>query len=436
MSQIRASSLTNLRGRAYKCLHCQGPNPCIGEKRRVESHVYKTHLPLERSPFYCKICTFRCTAQEDLEKHVLSFGPHKSRETEYRDQNREADFDIEKFLLRSTNPYYVTAIDMQCLSGEESEQIWRERRRHVHITAAITATQSQLNTPPPIQRQANTPLQDENVWDYMMGPTQYSADMTITPTRVVTQSTAPLSAHFATTLTSRVLSPAYHSASEFCTTSLPSVNSLMPAALRSSLTTTATVVHALPSPVLPSGCHPLYGTVITTPAVLGTSVNQSIPSMTLIQPTVPTSSFPLTVPGHSHPIMSSPISGTSTTTSPISTAVYSPKYPTYTPTPIVRDDATKTSNVLGENRQIKANASVSEQARGKEIVNALHELTTTLNTAINGMSKAVEDQTLLLGAIHQQIKNFVRSSEDEIRKREREEDAGETRRVKSKKTKK
>ena len=239
------------------------------------------------------------------------------------------------------------------------------------------ARHTQLNTPPPIQRQANTPLQDEKVWDYMMGPTQYSADMTITPTRVVTQSTAPLSAHFATTLTSRVLSPAYHSASEFCTTSLPSVNSLMPAALRSSLTTTATVVHALPSPVLPSGCHPLYGTVITTPAVLGTSVNQGIPSMTLTQPTVPTSSFPLTVPGHSHPIMSSPISGTSTTTSPISTAVYSPKYPTYTPTLIVRDDVTKTSNVLGEDKQIKANASVSEQARGKEIVNALHELTTT-----------------------------------------------------------
>ena len=53
MAQIRASSLTNLRGRAYKSLHCQGPNSCIGEKRRVESHVYKIHIPLERSPFYC-----------------------------------------------------------------------------------------------------------------------------------------------------------------------------------------------------------------------------------------------------------------------------------------------------------------------------------------------------------------------------------------------
>ena len=180
----------------------------------------------------------------------------------------------------------------------------------------------------------------------------------------------------------------------------------MPAALRSSLTTTASVVHALPSQVLPSGCHPLYGTVITTPAVLGTPVIQGIPSMTLTQPTVPTSSFPITFPGHNHPIMSSPKSATSTTTSPISTAVCSPKYPTYTPTPIVRDDATKTSNDQGEARQIKANASVSEQTRGKEIVNALHELTTTLNTPINGMSKAVEDQTLLLSAIHQKLRTL------------------------------
>ena len=85
----------------------------------------------------------------------------------------------------------------------------------------------------------------------MMGPTHNSADMTITPTGVVTQSTVPLLANFTTTLTSRVMSPVYNIASEFPTPSLPSVNSLMPAALSSSLTTTAMVGHALPSPVLP-----------------------------------------------------------------------------------------------------------------------------------------------------------------------------------------
>ena len=91
----------------------------------------------------------------------------------------------------------------------------------MHYTAAFTATHTQLNTPPPIQQQTNTPLQDENVWEYMMGPTHNSADMTITPTGVVTQSTVPLLANFATTLTSRVMSPAYNIASEFSTPSLP-----------------------------------------------------------------------------------------------------------------------------------------------------------------------------------------------------------------------
>ena len=116
---MRASSLTNLRGRAYKRLHCQGPNPRIGEKKGVLSLMFiKIHLPLERSPFLCKICTFRCTTQEDLEKHFLRFGSHNMPQTEYQIQNREADFNIETFLLHSTNLYYVTAICMQCLNGE------------------------------------------------------------------------------------------------------------------------------------------------------------------------------------------------------------------------------------------------------------------------------------------------------------------------------
>lgn len=46
MSQIRAKSLTNIKGRAYKFLHCRGANPCIGEKRRIEAHIYKKSYSL------------------------------------------------------------------------------------------------------------------------------------------------------------------------------------------------------------------------------------------------------------------------------------------------------------------------------------------------------------------------------------------------------
>ena len=69
----------------------------------MESHVYKTHIPLERLPFYCKLCIFRCTTQEDLERHVQNFGPHKTRENEYREMYKDTDFDIEKSLLKSNN---------------------------------------------------------------------------------------------------------------------------------------------------------------------------------------------------------------------------------------------------------------------------------------------------------------------------------------------
>ena len=46
-------------------------------------------------------------------KNILKFSSSKTQETEYQDQNREADFDIETFLFRSTDPSYKTAVDMQ-----------------------------------------------------------------------------------------------------------------------------------------------------------------------------------------------------------------------------------------------------------------------------------------------------------------------------------
>lgn len=34
-----------------------------GEKRRVEAHVYKTHMASERAPVYCKLRTFRACSE-------------------------------------------------------------------------------------------------------------------------------------------------------------------------------------------------------------------------------------------------------------------------------------------------------------------------------------------------------------------------------------
>ena len=418
MSQIRASSLTNLRGRAYKCLHCQGPNPCIGEKRRVESHVYKIHIPLERSPFYCKLCTFRCTAQEDLEKHIKNFGPHSAREKEYREQHKDFEFDILEFLLVSPNPYYITATDMHCLSVEESEQVWQERRRQVRSTAAIAGTNSaQLNTPPLIQRQVGTPVRDENIWDLMMGPEQYSSNMTITPSRTGIQTIAPYQLPPVTMAPNSLQIPMYNVPTTLANPALPSLN-------RGLQTTTSTI---LSSPVLPSGFHSLFGNInIPSASSLNGPVSQGVPPMTLTQPIVSASV--------SQTLVNTPPSEmTSVTTSPNVAGAYSPHNPSYTPTPIVKSKVVKVSKAVNNESQTEA---VEETCNGNNVANALNDLNKTLHTAITGISKAIENQTLLLGAIHQQIKTFVRSAEDDRKKREREDDEEELRKVKAKKHKK
>ncbi len=115
--QITVKSLVNLRGRAYRCRHCPTTMPLVGEKGRVESHIYKTHVPLEKVPFYCKLCTFRFTRHYDLEKHVLTFKMHKTR--------ARPDVPDETWLVQSMDPYFIGHNDMEQLSVAESEQVWR-----------------------------------------------------------------------------------------------------------------------------------------------------------------------------------------------------------------------------------------------------------------------------------------------------------------------
>ena len=288
---------------------------------------------------------------------------------------KETDFDIEKSLLKFNNPYYFTAADMLCLSVEQSEEVWQNRRRQTHIAASPAITTSlttTLNTPPPIQRHVATLVQDENIWDIMMGPTQYSSNMIITPTRAGLQTAVsdptPLaaltSAGVVTSMTSSGLSPAFNFSIDSSVpvnrmdvntaiNPLPPFNTLMSSAMRCISKTTATVV-ALSSPVLPSGYHPLYGTVIPTMSGLDNSALTLVPSMTLpgnitatapVLPTVVNRVNNSCLPS----ITSSPQSVTaSATSSPMTTKTYNPVYPSfdrnlYKPTPIGRSEKEQTA---------------------------------------------------------------------------------------------
>lgn len=466
MSQIRVSSLTNLRGRAYKCLHCRGTNPCIGEKRRVEAHVYKTHVPLESSPFYCKLCMFRCTAQEDLERHVQNFNPHRERAAQQGEE-----FNVEDCLMRSANPFYVTSADMACLSIEESETIWQKRRKSaskLDLPVKPASVPAPLKSPPSVHRQIGTPLQDENIWDTIMGPSQYSSHMTLTPPSVGLHSPASTLAHVDVPIQPVVpttLPPSVLPVHRVCTSasssivqqpidattnvSLPAIGTLISSSVMSAPTATHSIAVA-PTPVLTSIYSPVSPFIISTCAELpqlratitpSVTLSPSLPfipgTSTLTQPLASRSDYqlqqamiPAPTPAVTVDMFSSPSFMNS----------YNPQYPgidqiSYTPTPIVTSSATKQTAQHQSKAQQTDSTVHSSTNSSADLVAAVNDLNKTFHSSMATISKALENHNLILGAIHQQIKNYVRMGED-THKRRYDEEPKEKEKYKEPKSKK
>ncbi|CAC5390203.1 Retrovirus-related Pol polyprotein from transposon 297,Retrovirus-related Pol polyprotein from transposon 17.6 [Mytilus coruscus] len=63
-------------GLAYKCMHCIYPESLLAEKNRVEVHILKRHLALDKARYYCTLCMFRCNDRKNLDRHLVSFVPH------------------------------------------------------------------------------------------------------------------------------------------------------------------------------------------------------------------------------------------------------------------------------------------------------------------------------------------------------------------------
>ncbi|CAC5389059.1 unnamed protein product [Mytilus coruscus] len=50
----------------------------LAEKNRIEAHILKRHLALDKARFYCTLCMFRCN-----DRHLISFVPHlRQKETQ------------------------------------------------------------------------------------------------------------------------------------------------------------------------------------------------------------------------------------------------------------------------------------------------------------------------------------------------------------------
>ena len=171
----------------------------------------------------------------------------------------------------------------------------------------------------------------------------------------------------------------------------------------------------LPS-VMPSGIHPLFGSLMEVPSDNPTVV-QCLPPMALVQPQVhiqpPVITSPTTV---NTPVTTSPRSANDTP--------YNPVHPTYTPTPIVRSQVRK----IDKDDQANSNA---------DIVRALNVIIKTILNSMSEHHRPIGNQTHLMGAIYQQIKTYVRNSEEDMKRRDIDDDSEEVmRRNKSKKKKK
>ncbi len=170
------------RGYGYRCMHCTTIQGYRGEKRRVVSHIYKNHIPLTQSPFYCKVCLFRSVDQESLIRHCGEsvYPAHRAKMLEFNTGRVTTVID-EDVLMRSTNPYDVReGTDFVRLAPEDSEVLWQERRKPegVPILRSPRAPMFVKPTPPrtveiPSTVQSSPRLTmpaigDENVWSEIM----------------------------------------------------------------------------------------------------------------------------------------------------------------------------------------------------------------------------------------------------------------------------
>ena len=153
-----------------------------------------------------------------------------------------------------------------------------------------------------------------------MGPVQCSSNMTITPSRTGILTIAPYQLPPATMASSTLQIPMYNVQTTLENPALPSLN-------RGLQTTLATII---PSPVLPSCFHSLFGAInIPSASSHNGPVAQGVPPITLTQPIV-SESVSQTL------VNTPPFETTSVTTSPNVAGTFLPNNPSYTPTPIVK----------------------------------------------------------------------------------------------------
>lgn len=100
----------------YRCLVCKR----VDRRARLIGHVLKNHISLDRAPFGCRMCNFRCTEKEDLASHVEYYARHKEEAKRIGGNRSKA------LLTQSTNPIHPHTLIVKCTKEERSEEMVHE----------------------------------------------------------------------------------------------------------------------------------------------------------------------------------------------------------------------------------------------------------------------------------------------------------------------
>ncbi|KAH3876476.1 hypothetical protein DPMN_000320 [Dreissena polymorpha] len=121
-------------------------------------------MSLDQAPYHCRLCLFRCSKREELEKHVHSFRRHA---LVLQEKNIP---ESPEFLVSNPSPYLITDRNVAVLSAEESKRHWLSISKKPNILSQ--AIQSVLPDPSPFSNWPLSPLQSSQAHPSILNPLQ------------------------------------------------------------------------------------------------------------------------------------------------------------------------------------------------------------------------------------------------------------------------
>jgi len=123
------------------------------------AHVLKDHIPLDRVPYYCTLCNFRCQEAKTLEDHLTDYEPHVKEEA------RIGSPDYSRILKYSDNPAKVEEF-FYVLSRVEGEKLPVSQEDMINKSGRILPRwimDRNVKEPPKVARQTALPDLQEYV---------------------------------------------------------------------------------------------------------------------------------------------------------------------------------------------------------------------------------------------------------------------------------